>query len=55
MWVDEFFRLNVPDFWFVHLPLLSFSIIWVGLVALVLLLLTIFSGWRVWQLFYART
>ncbi len=49
MWVDEFFRLNVPDFWFVHLPLLGFSALIVGVLAIGLLFLTIFSGWRVWQ------
>jgi hypothetical protein len=54
LWFDEFFRLNMPDFWFVHLLLLGFSPWWVGLFTLVLLLLTLFSGWRVSQLFYQR-
>ena len=49
MWLDEFFRLNMPDFWFIHLLILGFSPIIVGLLAVALLLLTIFSGWRVWQ------
>ena len=48
MWVDEFFRLNVPDFWFVHLPLLGLSSVIVGLLALTLLGVTIFSAWKVW-------
>jgi hypothetical protein len=47
MWVDEFFRLNVPDFWFVHLPLLGFSLVGVGLLTLALLSVTIFSAWKV--------
>jgi hypothetical protein len=55
LWFDEFFRLNTPDFWFIHLPLLGFSPIAVGLLALTLLFLTIYSGWRVGQLFYTRT
>jgi hypothetical protein len=50
LWFDEFFRLNTPDFWFVHLPLLGFSVLWLGLLAVALLLLTIFSGWRVWHM-----
>ncbi len=47
LWFDEFFRLNTPDFWFVHLPLLGFSLFSVGLLALVLLSVTIFSAWKV--------
>ncbi len=47
MWVDEFFRLNVPDFWFVHLPLLGFSPVFVGLLALALLGVVIVSAWKV--------
>jgi hypothetical protein len=50
LWFDEFFRLNAPDFWVMRLPLLGFSVLWVGLLAVVLLLLTIFSGWRVWHM-----
>jgi len=50
LWFDEFFRLNTPDFWFIHLPLLGFSVLWVGLLAIALLSLTIFSGWRVWHM-----
>jgi hypothetical protein len=48
MWVDEFFRLNVPDFWFVHLPLLGLSSVIVGLLALTLLGVTIVSARKVW-------
>ncbi len=55
LWFDEFFRLNLPDFWFIHLPLLGFSPTVVGLLALALLFLTLYSGWRVGQLFYTRT
>ena len=55
LWLDEFFRLNTPDFWFIHLLLLGFSPIIVGLPALAVLFLTVYSGWRVGQLLYART
>jgi hypothetical protein len=48
LWFDEFFRLNLPDFWFVHLPLLGFSPIVAGVCALILLLMVVFSGWKVW-------
>jgi hypothetical protein len=48
LWFDEFFRLNTPDFWFVHLPWLGFSPVIVGLFALVLLSVTVFSAWKVW-------
>jgi len=48
LWFDEFFRLNTPDFWFVHLPLLGFSAFSVGLLALALLSVTIFSACKVW-------
>jgi hypothetical protein len=48
LWFDEFFRLNTPDFWFVHLPLLGFSPLLVGLFALALLGVTVFSAWKVW-------
>jgi hypothetical protein len=47
LWFDEFFRLNTPDFWFIHLPLLGFSPVSVGLLAVVLLSVTIFSAWKV--------
>ncbi|GEM_PF-3430615 len=55
LWFDEFFRLNTLDFWFIHLLLLGFSPIGVGLLALAVLFLTVYSGWRVGQLFYTRT
>jgi hypothetical protein len=48
LWFDEFFRLNTPDFWFIHLPLLGFSPVSVGLLALVLLSVALFSAWKVW-------
>ncbi len=48
LWFDEFFRLNTPDFWFVHLPWLGFSPVIVGLFALALLSVTVFSAWKVW-------
>lgn len=48
MWVDEFFRLNVPDFWFVHLILLGFSPIVVGLIVAALLGVVILAGRHVW-------
>lgn len=47
MWIDEFFRLNVPDFWCVHLMLLGFSPLPIGLAVAVLIGLTVASGWRV--------
>ncbi len=47
LWFDEFFRLNTPDFWFVHLPLLGFSPVIVGLLALTLLGVVILSAWKV--------
>ncbi len=47
MWADEFFRLNVPDFWFIHLPLLGLSPVGVGLFALALLGVAIFSARKV--------
>jgi hypothetical protein len=55
LWFDDFFRLNAPDFWFVRLPWLGFSAWWVGLLTLALLFITLFSGWRVGQLFYQRS
>jgi hypothetical protein len=48
LWVDEFFRLNVPDFWFMHLILLGFSPIVVGLIVAALLGVVIIAGRRVW-------
>lgn len=45
--VDEFFRLNVPDFWFVHWLLLGVSPLRIGLLAAVLLGGVILSGRRV--------
>lgn len=48
MWVDEFFRLNVPDFWFVHLILLGFSPLVIGLAVIVLVLVLMVSSRRVW-------
>ncbi len=48
MWVDEFFRLNVPDFWFIHLPLLGLSSVFVSALALLLAGAAIFSAWQVW-------
>jgi hypothetical protein len=46
--LDEFFRLNMPDFWFVHLPLWGFSPLIVGFFALALLGMVVFSAWKVW-------
>jgi hypothetical protein len=48
MWVDEFFRLNVPDFWFAHLILLGFLPIVVGLIVATLLGVVIVAGRHVW-------
>jgi hypothetical protein len=48
MWVDEFFRLNVPDLWFIHLPLLGLSPLLVGWLALTLLAVAVFSAWKTW-------
>ncbi len=50
LWFDDFFRLNAPDFWFVRLPFLGFSPLWVGLLTLTLLVFMLFSGWRLWQM-----
>lgn len=44
--VDEFFRLNVPDFWFIHWLLLGGSPLRIGLLVAVLLGLMILSGRR---------
>jgi len=46
MWVDEFFRLNVPDFWFVHLILLGFPPIPIVLIVLLLASVTVVAGRR---------
>jgi len=54
LWFDDFFRLNAPDFWFMRLPWLGFSVWWVGLFALALALVAVVSGWRVWQLLAGR-
>jgi 4-amino-4-deoxy-L-arabinose transferase-like glycosyltransferase len=48
LWFDEFFRFNAPDFWFIQLPWLGFSPVSVGLFALALLIVTLFSAWKVW-------
>jgi hypothetical protein len=48
LWFDEFFRLNTLDLWFIHLPLLGFPPLIVGLFALVLLSVVAFSAWKVW-------
>ena len=47
MWIDEFFRLNVPDFWWVHLLLLGFSPLLIGLAVAGLIGLAVVSGWKV--------
>jgi hypothetical protein len=44
--VDEFFRLNLPDFWFVHLLLLGFPPIPIVLLMALLLAAAIVSGVR---------
>jgi hypothetical protein len=49
MWVDEFFRLNVPDVWGVHLLLLGFSPLLIGLAVAGLIGLAVVSGWKVLQ------
>lgn len=46
MVVDEFFRLNVPDLWFVHGLLLGYSPVLIGLLSACLLAATIVSGSR---------
>jgi hypothetical protein len=53
MWVDEFFRLNVPDFWFVHLPLLGLSPIGIGVATIGLLAASLFAGYRLLKLMLA--
>jgi len=49
MWVDEFFRLNVPDLWFLHLILLGFSPLVIGLVVIGLVIILMVSSRRIWQ------
>ncbi len=49
MWVDEFFRLNVPDFWFVHWIMLGVSPAPVALVIAGLIGLAVVSGRQVFQ------
>ena len=49
LWFDEFFRLNLPDFWFVHLPMLGFSSRAIGIAALALLIVCAFAGYRLAQ------
>lgn len=48
MLVDEFFRYNVPDFWFVHLWLLGFSPWLIGLAVVALVVALVVSGRRTW-------
>ncbi len=47
--IDDFFRLNVPDFWFVHLWLLGFPPLPVLVMVLILLGLVVVSGWQLWR------
>lgn len=47
LWIDEFFRLNVPDFWWVHLLLLGFSPRLIGLAVAGLIGLAVVSGGKV--------
>jgi hypothetical protein len=47
MWIDEFFRLNVPDLWWVHLMLLGFSPLLIGLAVAGLMGLAVVSGRKV--------
>jgi hypothetical protein len=44
MWVDEFLRLNGPDFWFVHLIVLGFPPIPIALIALSLVSVAVLAG-----------
>ena len=44
MWLDEFVRLNVPDFWFIHWLLLGFSPVPIMLAVVGLLSITLISG-----------
>ena len=47
LWVDEFMRLNTPDFWFVHLWLLGVSPFVIVLSVAGLLILAVVSGRKV--------
>jgi hypothetical protein len=47
MGVDEFFRLNLPDFWWLHLPLLGFSPGVIALTVLALLISALVSGRKI--------
>ncbi len=49
VWTDEFFRLNTPDFWFIHLPMLGFSPWVIGIAALALLIVCVYAGYRLAQ------
>jgi hypothetical protein len=53
MWVDEFFRLNVPDLWWMHGLLLGFSPLAIGASVLVLLAVALASGVRLFSLLKA--
>ncbi len=44
MWLDEFFRLNVPDFWFVHWLLLGLPPLPIGLAVAGLLIAALVAG-----------
>jgi hypothetical protein len=47
LWVDEFLRLNVPDLWFVHLWLIGYSPLAIGLAMIALLAAAVLAGRRV--------
>lgn len=47
LWADEFMRLNVPDFWFIHLWLLGLPPLPIGLAVLLLSGVACVSGVRV--------
>ena len=49
LWVDEFMRLNLPDFWFVHLWLLGASLPILVLSVLALLLVAVASAVNLYQ------
>jgi hypothetical protein len=48
LWIDEFFRLNVPDFWFIHLLMLGFSPASIILTVTALLILLVVSARKTW-------
>ncbi len=50
LWVDEFFRLNVPDFWFVHLLMLGFAPAIIILTMMALLVLLVVSARKTWRM-----